>query len=77
MPLTNFLDQAVLQGPLGGVAYTPPADVYFGLSTTTPTQAEGSGAPWNFTEPSAQSQLTAATGTAPKAQCHHGRLTTR
>jgi hypothetical protein len=66
MPLTDYLDQALLTLPLGAVAYTAPTTLYLGLSQTTPTKAKGSGAPWNFTEPGAQTQLTTAlaSGTA-------------
>ncbi len=66
MPLTNLADQDALQPFLGGVAYTVPADVYLAFSQTTPTRAKGAGAPWNFTEPAAQAQLTTAlaSGTA-------------
>ncbi len=60
MPLTTYTAQSLLAQILGGVAYTIPADVYLAVSTTTPTLAKGSGAPWNFTEPSAQSTLTTA-----------------
>lgn len=67
MPLTNLADQDLLQQILGGVAYTIPTDGYLAFSTTTPTKAKGSsGAPWSFTEPAAQTQLTTAlvSGTA-------------
>jgi len=67
MPFTNHLDKALVTEVFGDTAYTVPADMYVALSTTTPVQAEGSsGAPWNFTEPGAQVQLTTAlvSGTA-------------
>jgi hypothetical protein len=67
MSLTDYTLQSMLQGPFGAVAYTSPTDTYLALSQTTPTQAKGtSGAPWNFTEPSAQTTLTTAlvSGTA-------------
>jgi len=67
MPFTNYLDEAIVKNVFGDTPYTVPADMYVALSTTTPVQAEGtSGAPWTFTEPGAQAQLTTAlvSGTA-------------
>ncbi len=64
---SDYALQSLLQIIGGGISYAPPADVYLALSQTAPTQAKGtSGAPWNFTEPAAQAQLTTAltSGTA-------------
>jgi hypothetical protein len=36
---SNFLQNAVLNHVLGGATYTPPADVYFALYTTAPTDS--------------------------------------
>lgn len=47
MPFTNYLDQKLVELVFGDTAYTIPATLYVGLSTTTPTQAGAS-----FTEPS-------------------------
>lgn len=46
MALTNYTDGKLLDSFFGGTAYTPPATVYVGLSTTTINQ-DGSG----ITEP--------------------------
>lgn len=65
----DTVEQAILDHFLTDPAYTPPATMYIGLSTTTPTEAGG-----NFTEPSggsyarvstAAADWGAATGTAP------------
>lgn len=67
MPLTTYLDEALSKVAFGDTAYSVPATLYFALSTTTASQTEGtSGAPWSFTEPGAQVQLTTAlvSGTA-------------
>lgn len=65
----DTVEQALLDHFLTDPAYTPPATMYIGLSTTTPTEAGG-----NFTEPSggsyarvstAAADWSAATGTAP------------
>ena len=67
MPLTNLADQDALQPFLGGVNYSAPANVYLAFSQTTPSKVKGTtGAPWSFTEPAAQAQLTSAltSGTA-------------
>lgn len=54
MPFTEFLDESLVQYLLGDTAYTVPATLYVGLSSTTPTQNSGSAAPyWNVTEPTA------------------------
>ncbi|MDP4224921.1 MAG: hypothetical protein Q8910_00930 [Bacteroidota bacterium] len=47
MAFTYYTDNALLNEMFGGVAFTPPATLYIGLSTSTPT-ASGTGA----TEPS-------------------------
>lgn len=66
---TDTVEQALLDHFLTDGAYTPPATMYIGLSSTTPTEAGG-----NFTEPStgsyarvstAAADWGAATGTAP------------
>lgn len=66
---TDTVEQAVLNHFLTDPAYTPPATMYIGLSSTTPTEAGG-----NITEPSggsyarvatAAADWAAATGTAP------------
>ncbi|GIM45245.1 hypothetical protein DNHGIG_07940 [Collibacillus ludicampi] len=47
MPYTTYLDNTFLNLVFGGTGYTPPATLYVGLSTTTPTTSGG-----NITEPS-------------------------
>jgi len=47
MPFTYYLDNQLINEAFGGVAYTPPATLYVGLSTTAPAQG-GTG----ITEPS-------------------------
>lgn len=47
MPFTYYLDNKIVDLAFGGVAYSAPATVYVGLSTTTPTQSST-----NVTEPS-------------------------
>jgi hypothetical protein len=65
----DSVEQALLDHFLTDPAYTPPATMHLGLSTTTPTDAGG-----NFSEPSggsyarvstAAADWGAATGTAP------------
>jgi len=46
MAFTYFLDNKLIDSVFGGVVYSPPATLYFGLSTTAPT-ASGT----NITEP--------------------------
>ena len=46
MAFTYFLDNKLIDLIFGGIAYSPPATLYFGLSTTTPTSSGG-----NVTEP--------------------------
>lgn len=66
---TDTVEKALLDHFLTDPAYTPPATMYLGLSSTTPTEAGG-----NFTEPSSGSYArvstvaadwSAASGTAP------------
>jgi hypothetical protein len=47
MPYSTYLANQLLNEAFGGAAYTPPATIYIGLSSTTPTAAGG-----NVTEPS-------------------------
>lgn len=52
MPLTNNAEDAILDLLFGNTTFVVPSTWYIGLSTTTPTQAQGGSAPfWNFTEP--------------------------
>lgn len=44
---TNYLENILLNEVFGGASFTAPATVYFGVSTTTITEAGG-----NITEPS-------------------------
>jgi hypothetical protein len=39
MPNSNYLDTQLNKLAFGATAFTPPATIYIGLSTTTPTQA--------------------------------------
>ncbi len=59
----NSVEMSILDDFTGKAAYTPPATLYVGLSTTVPTEGGGS-----FTEPSnggyIRPTLTAATWTA-------------
>jgi hypothetical protein len=41
MPFTNYLKNVVLNNVFGGTAFTPPATLYLGLSTTAVTEAGG------------------------------------
>jgi hypothetical protein len=50
MPFTNYLNQKLVQLVFGDTAYAIPSNLWYGLSTTTPTQVATSN--WNFTEPS-------------------------
>lgn len=51
MPFTNYLDQKLLDQVMQGVTYSVPSPLYVGLSSTQPSQAAGSLAPyWNTTE---------------------------
>ena len=63
---TNAVETAVLDDFTGKAAYTPPAAIYVGVSTTLPTEAGA-----NFTEPSGGAYTrfpcTAATWTAATA----------
>lgn len=69
--LTDAEEQAILNHWTGKTAYSMPANLWIGLSTTTPTDAGG-----NVTEPAgngyarvqiAPADLNAAAGTAPAA----------
>jgi hypothetical protein len=66
---TDATERAILDHVLTDPAWTPPATLYIGLSSTTPTEAGG-----NFTEPSGgayarvattSADWSAASGTAP------------
>ena len=50
MPFSNYFLQKLIQYGLGNVPFTPPANVWLGLSSSEPTQAAGAGV-WNFSEP--------------------------
>jgi hypothetical protein len=39
MPFTYYLDNALINEAMGGVAFTSPGSIYVGLSTTTPNQS--------------------------------------
>jgi hypothetical protein len=52
MPFTQYLDKTLINLVFNDTSYTPPADLYLALSTTTPNQVQGSSPYWNFTEPS-------------------------
>lgn len=53
MPFTSFFDHAAIMANLFSASvYSVPSNWYIALSTTTPTQAQGTSPPWNFTEPS-------------------------
>jgi hypothetical protein len=52
MPFTNYLDQKLAGLFLGNTAYGIPTNLYLGLSSTGPAQAQAGTPPWNFTEPS-------------------------
>lgn len=66
MPLARSIHQAILDHFTGKAAWTAPAAIYIGLSTTAPTTVGG-----NVTEPSgggyARVQVTAANFTAASA----------
>lgn len=46
MPYSTYMNNQLLNAAFGGAAYTPPATIHIGLSSTTPTAAGG-----NVTEP--------------------------
>jgi hypothetical protein len=53
MPFTSYFDHAAITANLFSASvYSVPGTWYIALSTTTPTQAQGTSPPWNFTEPS-------------------------
>lgn len=71
---TDLLEKALLDHIFTDAAYTPPATLYIGLSSTTPTEAGA-----NFTEPSAgayarvstvAADWDAATGVAPATKAN-------
>lgn len=75
----DSLEQAVLDHVLNDGTYTPPANWFVALSTTTPTEAGG-----NFTEPSgnayarvstAAADWAAASGTAPAVKDNANAIT--
>ncbi|HEX9991367.1 MAG TPA: hypothetical protein VGB14_00425 [Acidimicrobiales bacterium] len=75
----DTLEQAILDHVLNDGTYTPPANWFVALSTTTPTDAGG-----NFTEPSgngyarvstAAADWAAATGTAPATKSNANAIT--
>ena len=88
MSNTVFTDNALLSAKLGKTNYTAPANVYFGLSTTTPstagtgvTEPSGGayarvavpGSSWNA--PSAGSATNSAAITFPTASASWGTVT--
>jgi hypothetical protein len=56
---TDATEQAILNGLFTDPAWTPPATLYLGVSSTTPTEAGG-----NFTEPSTGSYARVSTAAA-------------
>jgi hypothetical protein len=75
----DTLEQALLDHVLNDGTYTPPANWFVALSTTTPTEAGG-----NFTEPSgngyarvstAAADWAAASGTAPATKANANAIT--
>lgn len=56
---TDTTEQAILNGLFTDPAWSPPATLYLGLSSTTPTEAGG-----NFTEPSTGSYARVSTAAA-------------
>ena len=53
MPFTSYFDHAAITANLFSASvYSVPGTWYVALSTTTPTQAQGTSPPWNVTEPS-------------------------
>lgn len=75
----DTLEQQLLDHVLNDGTYTPPANWFVALSTTTPTEAGG-----NFTEPSgnayarvstAAADWAAATGTAPATKANANAIT--
>lgn len=77
--LTDTFEQSVLNHIFTDPAWTPPATLYIGLSSTTPTEAGG-----NLTEPStgsyarvatSASDWSAASGTAPAVKTNTATFT--
>lgn len=77
--LTDAEEQAIINHWLGKASYTMPANLWIGLSTTTPTDAGG-----NVTEPSgngyarvstAPADWNSASGTAPAASTNANAVT--
>lgn len=79
MPLVDAFEIIILNGIMGDADYTPPANWFVALSTTTPTEAGT-----NFTEPvgnayarvsTADADWAAATGTAPVTKANANAIT--
>jgi hypothetical protein len=79
MPAVDAFELILLDGIFGDPDFTPPANWFVGLSTTTPTEAGG-----NFTEPAtgayarvstADADWAAATGTAPATKANANVIT--
>lgn len=80
MGFSTYLEQAVLNEVFGAVAFTPPATVYVGLSTTTisnsaaPTEPTGAG----YARVAVANNATnwpAATGNSPATKANGGPVT--
>jgi hypothetical protein len=78
VPFTDTIEQLLLDHFLDDAAFTPDADLYIGLSSTTPNDAGG-----NVTEPSggayarvllATTSFGAASGTAPAEKTNSAAL---
>jgi hypothetical protein len=79
MPAVDAFELILLNGIMGDADYTPPANWFVGLSTTTPNEAGG-----NFTEPAtgsyarvstADADWAAASGTAPATKANGNTIT--
>jgi hypothetical protein len=79
VPLTDAMEQALLNHIFNDPAFTPDANIFVALSTTTPTDAGG-----NFTEPvgngygrvsTAAADWAAASGTAPASKANGNAIT--
>lgn len=79
MPLVDAFEIIILDGIMGDPDYTPPANWFVGLSTTTPTEAGA-----NFTEPvgngyarvsTADADWDPASGTAPVTKDNANAIT--
>jgi hypothetical protein len=73
MPFTNYLDQKLSSLFLGSTAYAIPANLYLGLSSTGPSQAQAGTPAWNFTEPAGNAY---ARVTVPNNSTNFGPITT-